>query len=139
MASSLNIGQLTSPLKTVVQRAPEAREQTHSEIIANGDFRIDLQSHKVTVRGQDACLTSEEFDLLVFLVGHPRRVVTSRALLSMRCGDHEVRQTQFLRVLTTFAKEDRGSYRTLSKPLKLYEHFMKPLRDFYRQTCRMDR
>src|SRR5580765_6108899 len=47
MASSLNIGQLTSPLKTVVQRAPEAREQTHREIIANGDFRIDLQSHKV--------------------------------------------------------------------------------------------
>jgi DNA-binding response OmpR family regulator len=105
MASSLNIGQLTSRLETVLQRAPEARAQAHGEIIANGDFRIDLQSHKVTVRGQEPHLTSEEFDLLVFLVGHPRRVVTSRTLLSTRCGDHEVRQTQFLRVLTTLRQK----------------------------------
>lgn len=51
--------------------------------------------------GQEAPLTSEEFDLLVFLVGHPRSVVTSRTLLSTRCGAHEVRQAQFLRVLAT--------------------------------------
>ena len=56
MASSLKIGQLTSQLGTPLQRAPEAREETHSEIIANGDFRIDLQSHKVTVRGPGSAL-----------------------------------------------------------------------------------
>ena len=105
MASSLKIGQLTSQLGRPLQRAPEAWEETHSEIIANGDFRIDLQSHKVTVRGQEARLTSEEFDLLVFLVEHPRRVVTSRTLLSTRCGAHEVRQAQFLRVLATLRQK----------------------------------
>jgi DNA-binding response OmpR family regulator len=91
MATSLNIGRL--------------RDATDSEIIENGDFRIDLECRKTTVRGQEAHLTSEEFDLLVFLVGHPRRVVTARTLLSTRCGDHEVRQTQFLRVLTTLRQK----------------------------------
>jgi two-component system response regulator VicR len=71
----------------------------------NGDFRIDNQSRSVTVRGRELVLTSEEFDLLVFLVGHPRRVVTSKTLLSTRRGAHEVRQTQFLRVLTTLREK----------------------------------
>jgi DNA-binding response OmpR family regulator len=99
MASSFNIGQLTSRLGALFQRAPEVREKTQGEIIENGDFRIDLQSHKVTVRGQEAELTPAEFDMLVFLSGHPRRVVTPSTLLSSRFGDHRVRQTQFLQVL----------------------------------------
>jgi two-component system response regulator VicR len=104
MATSLSVGQLTSRLGAL-QGPPENRDETHSDIIATGDFRIDNQSRTLTVRGRELILTSEEFDLLVFLVGHPRRVVTSRTLLSTRCGAHEVLQTQFLRVLTTLREK----------------------------------
>ena len=105
MATSLSVGQLTSRLGALLQGSPESRDETHKNIIANGDFRIDNQSRTVTVRGRELILTSEEFDLLVFLVGHPRRVVTSRTLLSTRCGAHEVQQAQFLRVLTTLQEK----------------------------------
>jgi DNA-binding response OmpR family regulator len=104
MATSLSVGQLTSRLGAL-QGSPENRDETHRDIIANGDFRIDNQSRTATVRGRELVLTSEEFDLLVFLVRHPRRVVTSRTLLSTRSGAHGVRQTQFLRVLTTLREK----------------------------------
>jgi DNA-binding response OmpR family regulator len=105
MASSLNIRQLTSRLGNLLQRVPEVREDTQSDIIEHGDFHIDLRSHQVTVRGQEVQLTSEEFDMLVFLAEHPRRVITAHTLLSTRSGDHEVRQTQFLRVLTALRQK----------------------------------
>jgi DNA-binding response OmpR family regulator len=105
MASSLNIRQLTTRLGDLLQRVPGVREEAQNDIIENGDFRIDLRSHEVTVRGQEVKLTSEEFDMLVFLAGHPRRVITPRTLLSTRGGDHEVRQTQFLRVLTALRQK----------------------------------
>jgi two-component system response regulator VicR len=105
MATSLSMGRLASRLGALLQGAPESRDETHRDIIANGDFRIDNQSRTVTVRGRELILTSEEFDLLVFLVGHPRRVVTSRTLLSTRCGAHEVRKTQFMRVLATLRQK----------------------------------
>jgi DNA-binding response OmpR family regulator len=105
MASSSRSGLLTARPGTLVQRIPEVREETQNDIIENGDFRVDLRSHKVTVRGQEAQLTSEEFDLLVFLAGHPRRMVMPRTLLITRCGDHEVRRAQFLRVLTALRQK----------------------------------
>ena len=105
MASSLSIRPLSVRPGDFPQRVVEGREEAQKDIIENGDFRIDLQSRKVTVRGQEAPLTSDEFDMLVFLVDHPRRVVTGRTLLSTRCGDHEVRQTQFLRVLTSLRQK----------------------------------
>jgi len=105
MASSLNVRRLTARLGNLLQRVPGVRGGTLSDIIENGDFRIDLRSHTATVRGQELTLTSEEFDMLVFLAGHPRRVITPRTLLSTRCGDHEVRQTQFLQVLTALRQK----------------------------------
>ncbi|MBZ5705640.1 MAG: winged helix-turn-helix domain-containing protein [Acidobacteriia bacterium] len=105
MASSLNIRQLTARLGNLLQRVPEVQEETQNDILESGDFHIDLRSRTVTVRGQEIHLTSEEFDMLVFLAGHPRRVVTPRTLLSTRWGDHEVRQTQFLRVLTALRQK----------------------------------
>jgi DNA-binding response OmpR family regulator len=104
MASSLRIGPLTAQ-PTFFQRIGEDRTETQKSFIENGDFRIDLQSHEVRVRGTEAHLTSEEFDLLVFLLGHPRRVVTSRTQLCTRGSDHELRQTQFLRVLATLRQK----------------------------------
>jgi DNA-binding response OmpR family regulator len=100
MASAFNIRQLTARVGSLLHRPPEVREKPQSDTIESGDFRIDLRSHKVTVRGKQVQLTAEEFDMLVFLTGHPMRVVTPLTQLNTRWGEHEVRQTQFLRVLT---------------------------------------
>jgi len=69
-----------------------------AEVIQAGDFRIDLQSGRVIVRGNEVQLTQEEVDLLVFLTTHPKKIVTPSTQLVTRAGNR-VRQTQFLRVL----------------------------------------
>ena len=41
-----------------------------------GDFKINLNERIVMLRDQELQLTSEEFDVLVFLASHPRSLVT---------------------------------------------------------------
>jgi hypothetical protein len=47
-----------------------------------GDFKIDLDERIVTLRDQELRLTSEEFDVLVFLASHPRSLVTPQTMLA---------------------------------------------------------
>jgi DNA-binding response OmpR family regulator len=103
MASTLSLKQISMRLGNLFQ--PAAPTEKDNEVIEKGDFRIDLHSHRVSVREQEVALGSEEFDMLVFLTGHPRRVVTPRTLLSTRWGDQAVRQADFLRVLISSRKK----------------------------------
>jgi DNA-binding response OmpR family regulator len=84
----------------------EARKQgiAHADpslkgTIEAGDFKIDLTRRSVTLSGRELNLTSEEFDVLVFLAGHRQRLITPRTLLATSWTEHRVRQTQFLRLL----------------------------------------
>ena len=53
---------------------------------ARGDrvrrFRIDIGSRSVTLREEKLELTSEEFDVLVFLVSHPQGLITPYTILA---------------------------------------------------------
>jgi DNA-binding response OmpR family regulator len=70
-----------------------------SEIIESGDFRIDLGNHEAKVQGKQLRLTDEEFELLVFLVGHPTSIITPHTRLSTRWERNPVHQAEVLRVL----------------------------------------
>ena len=74
-------------------------------MIESGDFKIDLATRKVTLRGEDLSLTSEEFDVLVFLAGHPQRLVTPHTMLATSLSANGFRQTEFLRVLMSLRKK----------------------------------
>lgn len=104
MATALSIRQLTGRLSRLMQRAVGSRTESE-EIIEAGDFRLDLSARRAAVRGQQLQLTAEEFDMLVFLAGHPRRIVTPRTSLTTRWGEQEVRQADFLRVLTSLRQK----------------------------------
>lgn len=104
MATALSISQLTGRLGRLIHRAAGPRVQ-REEIVEAGEFRMDLGARRATVRGQQLQLTAEEFDTLVFLAGHPRRIVTPRTSLTTRWGEHEVRQADFLSVLTTLRQK----------------------------------
>jgi two-component system KDP operon response regulator KdpE len=80
-------------------------DEVGREVITAGDFRIDLTNHSVQVRGQEVELTGAEFDLLVFLVSHPKQVITSRTLLATRYSERPVRQTEVLPVLLGLRKK----------------------------------
>jgi len=67
--------------------------------IAMGDFTIDADAFRVTLKGSEVRLTPKEFELLLFLARHAGRVVTHRTLLLAIWGPNSVEQPEHLRVL----------------------------------------
>jgi two-component system KDP operon response regulator KdpE len=103
-------------LREVLRRASGKTDQptpwanTTSAAIESGDFRIDLARRSVTLRDDELELTSEEFDVLVFLARHPQSVITPHTMLTTSWAAHRVRQTEFLRVLNSLrAKLDSAA------------------------------
>jgi two-component system KDP operon response regulator KdpE len=86
-----------------------ARTAEPEEGIEAGDFRIDLRARRAQLRGQPLPLTGAEFDLLVFLIRHPKKIISTHTQLVTRWGDTHVRQTEFLRVLRELSKKLEGN------------------------------
>jgi DNA-binding response OmpR family regulator len=74
-------------------------------VIRFGDFTIDIDERIVTLCGEELPLTSEEFDVLVFLTDHPQRLVTPRTMLATPGMANGVRKTEFLRALISLRKK----------------------------------
>jgi two-component system, OmpR family, KDP operon response regulator KdpE len=91
------INELLARVRAALRRAA-APEEPDAESIESGDFHIDLQTRAVRVRDREIHLTPKEFDLLLYLARHPRRVITHRALLSAVWGENSVQQPEYLRV-----------------------------------------
>jgi two-component system KDP operon response regulator KdpE len=92
-----SMDELLARMRAALRRSSMAEEPA-PDLIATGDFRIDLQSRTVAVRGREVRLTPKEFDLLVYLARHPGKVVTHRVLLSAVWGQNSIEQAAYLRV-----------------------------------------
>jgi two-component system, OmpR family, KDP operon response regulator KdpE len=66
--------------------------------ISIGDFYVDLAKRVVKVRGREIHLTPKEFDLLIYMINHPGKVITHRALLAAVWGGNSTEQPEYLRV-----------------------------------------
>lgn len=74
--------------------------------MATGDFRLDLRTRRVTVRDQDLHLIEEEFEMLVFMIGHPKSIITPQTRLTTRWGGgNQIRQSDFLRVMAQLRRK----------------------------------
>jgi len=62
------------------------------------NLEIDPSSRKAHRGKREIKLSPKEFDLLLYLARHPRRVITHRALLSAVWGENSVQQPEYLRV-----------------------------------------
>lgn len=69
-----------------------------SPVLEVGDFRLDLENRNVAVKGTKVHLTPKEYDLMVYLISHPGKVLTHRTLLTAIWGGQSVEQTEYLRV-----------------------------------------
>jgi len=74
-------------------------------VVTTGDFRIDLRSHCVSVREHELRLDEEEFEMLMFLTGHPTNIVTPQTRLATRWGREPVHQSDFLRLLANLQRK----------------------------------
>jgi len=79
--------------------------EASTETIVVGDFAINTVKRTATVRGEDLRLTSEEFDVLVFLTTHPLRCVTPHTTLSTSWTGSGLHQTEFLKALLSLRKK----------------------------------
>ncbi len=106
MARKWNLRQLFAETKNkTAERETAEQGVSLTGMIESGDFKIDLAARTVALRGENLSLTAEEFDVLVFLAGHPQRMVTPRTMLATSWTANGLRQTEFLRVLLSLRKK----------------------------------
>ena len=74
-------------------------------MIESGDFRIDLAQRTASLRGEVLQLSSDEFDVLVFLAGHPQSLVTPHTLLTTKWTANSHRRAKFLTALVSLRKK----------------------------------
>jgi DNA-binding response OmpR family regulator len=104
MSGSWNLRQLLA--NKAIERGRNAERCVSStEIIEVGDFRVEVGERVVTLRGEELPLTAEEFDVLLYLIGHPQRCVTPRTVLTTSWTSDGLHQTEFLKALLSLRKK----------------------------------
>jgi two-component system KDP operon response regulator KdpE len=76
-----------------------AKDEPAAATISEGDFKIDADAHRVSIRGVDVHLTPKEFDLLLLFAQNSGRIMTHKALLRAIWGPSGADQPEYLRVL----------------------------------------
>lgn len=91
----VGMNELTARVRANLRRVPVAAAD---KVIKAGGIRIDLDAHRVTVRGREIRLTPKEFEVLVFLARNRGKVVSHRNLLAAVWGGESTEQPEYLRV-----------------------------------------
>ncbi len=93
-------------------------------VIESGDFAINIVGRTASVCSEKLDLTTEEFDVLVFLVGHPQSMVTPHTVLSTTWSSNGRRQTEFLKVLLSLRQKleaaGHGKHYLRTEPWVIY-------------------
>ena len=77
--------ELVARVKAVLRRTTVTEVESESPVVFGG-LCLDPRSRSVSVDGKDAQLTAKEFDLLWFLLRHPRQVFNRQQLLDQVWG-----------------------------------------------------
>ena len=91
------IDELLARVRATLRRIP-SNVDSQVKTVLTGDFRVDLEARTVKVRDEEVHLTPKEYELLVYLIQHPNKVLTHRVLLGAIWGGDYVEQTEYLRV-----------------------------------------
>jgi len=97
ISKPFGMGELTARIRALLRRRSQPAEPAESEFTI-GDFTVDPQQHRVSVRGKVVRLTPKEFELIQYFASHPGRVLTRRAILTAVWGSNSVSQNEYLRV-----------------------------------------
>jgi DNA-binding response OmpR family regulator len=78
--------ELTSRVKAVLRRANGPLPASDASVLVAGDLEVDVASHEARLAGMPIQLTSREFELLAYLMRHPRRAFRREELLEAVWG-----------------------------------------------------
>jgi DNA-binding response OmpR family regulator len=88
MAKPFSPRELVARVKSVLRRSQGALTDADSTppALTAGHIEVDVAARETRVEGQPTALTVREFDLLVFLMAHPRKVFRREELLERVWG-----------------------------------------------------
>jgi len=99
MTKPFSTPELLARIRVQLRRQSDRVERSVGNVIAEGDFSIDTEAHRVAIRGDVVHLTPKEFDLLLLFVHNAGRVMTHKTLLRSIWGAAGSNQPEYLRVL----------------------------------------
>jgi two-component system phosphate regulon response regulator OmpR len=118
MAATWNLKKLLVDVRDTVRDRSRRLPTKGDDVIEVGDFRIDISGRTVTLRGRELQLNAAEFEVLVFLASHPKRLVTPRTMLATSWTRQKAQQTEFLRALVSLGKKLRAEEGSTQRYLK---------------------
>jgi two-component system alkaline phosphatase synthesis response regulator PhoP len=112
--------ELVARVRAVLRRMNDrpSGDSFDESVLRAGDIAVSVTRHEVTVRGEPVELTPKEFDLLVFFLRHPQRVLTRDDILRQVWGYTSAPDT---RVVDTYVSHLREK---LERNPKAPEHFV---------------
>ena len=82
-----NILEVKARIKAIMRRTTKtAPKEEKAKKVVSGDLKLDCESRRVFIAGQDINLTAKEFDLLELLVFNPNKVYSRENLLNIVWG-----------------------------------------------------
>ncbi len=98
LTKPFGVGELLARVRAVLRRSRWMETPVRHGQLVRGEIVADLERHTVTVRNQRLDLTPTEFNLLVFLMENPGKVLSHRAILQNVWGPEYGEESEYLRV-----------------------------------------
>jgi two-component system, OmpR family, KDP operon response regulator KdpE len=98
LTKPFGVGELLGRIKAVLRRADWSEPASSEERIARGEIEIEMERHKVTIRGEVLDLTPTEFNLLVYFMKNAGKTLNHRAILQHVWGMEYSDEAEYLRV-----------------------------------------
>lgn len=99
LTKPFDVGELLARMRVALRHSRRAKSgEKQDPVFETPDFKVDLSSRVVTVRGKGTHLTPNEYDLLACLIRHAGKVVTQKQILQEVWGPASGDQVQYLRI-----------------------------------------
>jgi two-component system, OmpR family, KDP operon response regulator KdpE len=98
LTKPFGVGELLGRVKAVLRRADWSEMPAHEERIVRGDIDVDLERHRVSVRGKVVEITPTEFNLLVYFMKNAGKALPHRLILQHVWGTEYGDEAEYLRV-----------------------------------------
>jgi two-component system alkaline phosphatase synthesis response regulator PhoP len=87
LTKPFHVRELVARVRAVLRRSERRPDDDRTESFDFSGLHVDFKSCRVTLNGQPVELSSREFRLLQFFIGHPGRVYSREQLLDRVWGD----------------------------------------------------
>jgi two-component system, OmpR family, KDP operon response regulator KdpE len=98
LTKPFGVGELLGRVKAVLRRADWTEPAFNEQKIVRGEIEVDLERHRVSVRGREIEITPTEYNLLVYFMKHAGKALHHRAILQHVWGSEYGDESEYLRV-----------------------------------------